>query len=103
MLTLVRGQFPRRELSGDAKPAAPRPKVARCDREMGVTTLSKLAPRFAPLAGLAVELQLGARLGNPLRALRRRLRPATIFRWQFKCPEFSGYRKSLVLPRYRLS
>ncbi len=82
MLTLVRGLFPRRELSGDAKPAAPRPKVARCDREMGVTTLSKLVPRFAPLAGLAVELQ-------PLRAAAAAApaapqRPAASFRWQFK-------------------
>ena len=62
MPTLVRGQFPRRELSGDAKPAAPRPKVARCSREMGVIALSKLVHWFAPLAGLAVELQLGARV-----------------------------------------
>jgi hypothetical protein len=62
MLAHIRGRFPRRVLSGDAKPAAPRPKVARCDREMGVIALSKLVPRFAPLAGPAVELQLGERV-----------------------------------------
>ncbi len=83
MLTLVRGLFPRRELSGDAKPAAPRPKVARCDGEMGVTTLSKLVPRFAPLAGL-VELQLGARVWQPATRAAAAASPATIFRWQFK-------------------
>lgn len=96
MLTLVRGEFPRRELSGDAKAAALRPKVARCDRVMGVIALSKLVPRFAPLTGLAVELQLGG-------SARQHVPVASLACSNFKCPEFSGYRKSVVLPRYRLS
>jgi hypothetical protein len=92
MLSLVRGQFPRRELSCDAVLAAPRPKVARCGRGMDVITLSKLMPRFAPLAGLAVELLLGAHTAALTRccggSAAAPQRSAPFFRWQLNLPGF---------------
>jgi hypothetical protein len=53
----VGGQFPRRELSGAAAPAAPHLKVVHCDREMGVIAITKFIPWLIPLGGPADELQ----------------------------------------------
>jgi hypothetical protein len=55
----VGGQFPRRELSGAAAPAAPHLKVVHCDREMGGIAISKFIPWLIPLAGPADELHPG--------------------------------------------
>jgi hypothetical protein len=63
-----RRAIPRRELSGAAAPAAPRPKVARCDREMGLVALSGSISRYTSLVGPTAELQLGAPVRGPLRA-----------------------------------
>ena len=56
-------------------PADLHPKIVHHDREMGVIALSKLVPRFAPLAGLAVELQLGARVWQPFGTAARVIGP----------------------------